>query len=79
MALDLRLVGEKERDGAVYDSAVCVRPVRLGQDGQGAMVEEVISAAEIDHVQSKRFYPRPDRAGQGAGCWHVLNGESGAL
>lgn len=74
LGLDLLLVGEGERDGAVYDAALCVRRIPGQADGLAAHMEEVGPAIDIDMVQCKRFYPRADAAGHAGCCWHHVNG-----
>ena len=76
VGLDVRLVGEGERDGAVYDAALCVRRIPGQADGQAAHMEEVGPASDIDMVQCKRFYPPyGNHAGHGGCCWHHVNGQ----
>jgi hypothetical protein len=50
VGLDLRLVGKGERDGAVYDAALCVRRIPGQPDGLAAQMEEVGTAIDIDMV-----------------------------
>ena len=73
VGLDMRLVGEGERDGAVYDEAVCLTYIR--RVGNQVVVEEP-REKEIDLIQTKPFHPMPRGPALYAKCFHNVEGKS---